>query len=69
MWPFLTYDVENLISVYNNNLLQREMTIIVSMMNWGNWYKYLVYSENFIICLICVLKFGRLHHFEISVGH
>ena len=47
MWPFLTYDVENLISVYDNNILQRETTIIVSMMNWGNWYKYLVYSENF----------------------
>ena len=48
MWPVLTYDVENLISVYNNNVLQRE-TIIVSMMNWGKWYKYLAYSENLLI--------------------
>ena len=64
MWPVLIYDVENLISVYNNNVLQRETTIIVSMMNWGTWYKYLDYLGNlFIICLICVLKIGRLHHF------
>ena len=49
MWPFLTYDVENLISVYSNDLLQRETTIIVSMMNWDNWYKYLVYLENIFI--------------------
>ena len=57
MWPFLNYDVENLISVYNNNVLQRETTIIVPMMNWGNWYKYLIYFDNlFIIYLICLFN-------------
>ena len=40
---------QNLISVYNNNVLQRETTIIVSIMNWGNRYKYLVYLENLFI--------------------